>query len=151
MLKYRPAVLALASFGLFSHALLAGADDAIGYVRAIQGDAYLVQDGRQAKVAMDTPVTRGSLIKTEAGASLGVTFKDNTVMSLGPVSELRLDQYVYAPRLGDFKLDATLDRGTLAYLSGAIAKQNPAGVMLRTPTGAIGVRGSHFAIKIVDQ
>lgn len=151
MLNLRASVLALACFGLFMHGLSADAADTIGYVRVIQGDAYVVQAGQETKAALDTPVTEGSLIRTGAGASLGITFKDNTVMALGPATEISVDNYLYSPRQGHFKLDATLNKGTLAYLSGAIAKQNPDGVMLKTPTGAIGVRGSHFAIKVDDQ
>jgi hypothetical protein len=124
------------------------AADTIGYIRVIKGDAYLTQNGKDTKAAMDSPVTQGSLIKTDVGASLGITFKDNTVMALGPATEISIDDYAYSPRQGSFKLDATLSKGTLAYLSGAIAKQNPDGVMLKTPTGKVGVRGSHFAIKV---
>ena len=150
-MKLATSFVVMASLGLFMYGHCAGAAETIGYVRVIQGDAYLVQAGQQSKAALDAPVTQGSLIRTGPGAALGITFKDNTVMALGPATELSVDDYLYSPRQGRFKLAATLNKGTLAYLSGAIAKQNPDGVRLKTPTGAIGVRGSHFAIKVDDQ
>ncbi|MDD5365291.1 MAG: FecR family protein [Gallionellaceae bacterium] len=151
MLNLRAPVFVLASLGLFMLGDYAVAAEAIGYVRVLRGDAKLVQAGQETQAAMAAPVTQGSLIRTGPGASLGIIFKDNTVMALGPATEISIDNYLYSPSQGRFKLDATLSKGTLAYLSGAIAKQNPEGVLLKTPTGAIGVRGSHFAIKVDDR
>jgi hypothetical protein len=77
-----------------------------------------------------------------------VTFKDNTVMSFGPDTELTVDEYLYAPNKGNLKLGASLAKGTLAYLSGAIGKIKPDAVSVKTPTGTIGVRGTHFVVKV---
>ncbi|TCJ11798.1 hypothetical protein EZJ19_14165 [Parasulfuritortus cantonensis] len=145
----RKLALAIILLGLSTSSVLAA--DVAGYVRALHGDAYLTVDGQRSPAAADAPVSAGTRIETGSGASLGIVFKDNTVLSVGPGSALSLVDYAYAPSHGEFKLDATLEKGTLAYLAGAIAKQNPGGVMLKTPTGSVGVRGSHFAIKVDNQ
>jgi len=49
------------------------------------------------------------------------------------------------------KLGATMAKGTLAYLSGAIAKIKPDAVSVKTPTGTIGVRGTHFVLKVEEE
>jgi hypothetical protein len=114
-----------------------GADAVVGNVKVVKGDAYIVNKGQQVKATVGAPLASGDTLKTSAGASLGITFKDNTVMSFGP-----------APSQGKLKLGATIGKGTLAYLSGAIAKLKPEAVSLKTPTGTIGVRGTHFVIKV---
>jgi hypothetical protein len=125
------------------------ADNAIiGYVKTVKGEAFVVNAGHPVKAVVGTPVQPGSVLKTGANASLGVTFKDNTVMSFGPDTELTVDEYLYSPNKGQLKLGASLAKGTLAYLSGAIAKIKPDAVSVKTPTGTIGVRGTHFVVKV---
>jgi hypothetical protein len=123
---------------------------AIGYVKTVKGDAMVITGGQQAKAEVGTPVAVGSKLKTGANSSMGVTFKDNTVMSFGPNTELTVDEYLYSPNKGKLKLGATMAKGTLAYLSGAIAKIKPDAVTVKTPTGTIGVRGTHFVVKVED-
>lgn len=123
----------------------------IGYVKNVKGDALVINGSQQVKAAVGTPVATGSKLKTGSNASMGVTFKDNTVMSFGPNTELTVDEYLYAPNSGKLKLGATMARGTLAYLSGAIAKIKPDAVSVKTPTGTIGVRGTHFVVKVEDE
>lgn len=124
------------------------AEGPIGFVKTVKGDASVITEGKVVKAAPGTPVLAGSVLKTGSNASLGVTFKDNTVMSFGPDTELTVDEYLYSPNKGKLRLGASLAKGTLAYLSGAIAKIKPDAVTVKTPTGTIGVRGTHFVVRV---
>jgi hypothetical protein len=79
---------------------------------------------------------------------MGVTLADNTVMSFGPNTEVSLDAFLYKPDQGDLKLSTRISRGTLNFISGVIAKLKPEAVEINTPTGTIGVRGTHFLVKV---
>lgn len=137
---------------LLSVSLPAMADEAvIGYVKTVKGDAMVISGSQQTKAEVGTPVVTGNKLKTGANSSMGVTFKDNTVMSFGPNTELTVDEYLYSPNKGKLKLGATMAKGTLAYLSGAIAKIKPDAVTVKTPTGTIGVRGTHFVVKVEEE
>ena len=92
----------------------------------------------------------GSLLKTAPKATLGVTFKDNTVMSFGPDTELTVDEYLYAPAQNQFRLGTKLGKGTLNYVSGVIAMLKPEAVTVQTPSGIIGVRGTQFVVKVEE-
>ena len=122
----------------------------IGYVKTVKGNAMIISGNQQTKAEVGTPVSAGNKLKTGANSSMGVTFKDNTVMSFGPNTELTVDEYLYQPNKGKLKLGATMAKGTLAYLSGAIAKIKPDAVTVKTPTGTIGVRGTHFVVKVEE-
>ena len=115
--------------------------------------AQVIDDGRGVTLAHASTLEEGmrTKLKTGANSSMGVTFKDNTVMSFGPNTELTVDEYLYSPNKGKLKLGATMAKGTLAYLSGAIAKIKPDAVSVKTPTGTIGVRGTHFVVKVEDE
>lgn len=124
------------------------AEPPIGYVKTVKGEAFVVASNQRQAAAAGTPVFQGNRLVTGATGSLGVTFRDNTVMSFGPDTELVVDEYLYAPREGKLKLGTRLSKGTLNYVSGAIAKLKPEAVTVVTPTGTIGVRGTHFVVKV---
>lgn len=126
-------------------------DDVIGFVKTVGGDASILVAGKSVNAQPGTPLYIGSILRTGESGSLGVTFKDNTVVSLGPNSEVTVDEYLYAPAQGDLKLVASITKGTLHYISGVIAKLKPEAVAVKTPTGIIGVRGTHFLVKVESE
>ena len=126
------------------------ASAAVGYVKTVSGEAWVTTGGERVKAVPGTAVQIGSQLKTLSQATLGVTFKDNTVMSFGPDTELTVDEYLYAPAQGELKLGANLVKGSLNYVSGVIAKLKPEAVTVKTPTGIIGVRGTQFVAKVED-
>ncbi len=124
------------------------ASKAIGYVMKTEGEAAVIVDGKPQPAKVGMPVFVGSSIKTGANGSLGVTLEDNTLMSFGPNSQLSFDAFQYEPSEQDLKLSAKITHGTLNYISGVIAKLKPEAVEINTPTGTIGVRGTHFLVKV---
>ena len=120
----------------------------IGFVKTVSGQAEVVTGAQTQPAAVGTPVHLGSVLRTGARSSMGVTLRDETVMSFGPNTELTVDEFVYAPAQRDGRLSTRLARGTLNYVSGAIARQRPDNVQVRTPTGTIGIRGTHFVVEV---
>lgn len=141
-----------ASAGVLLGSPLAGQaqTDAIGYVKTVTGEAWVTTAGQRVQATPGTAVLLGSQLKTLAQASLGVTFRDNTVMAFGPDTELTVDEYLYAPAQGQLKLGTRLTRGSLNYVSGVIAKLKPDAVSVKTPSGIIGVRGTQFVARVED-
>lgn len=122
----------------------------IGYVKTVTGEAWVTSAGQRVRAQPGTAVLLGSRLQTGAAASLGMIFKDNTVMSFGPDTELTVDEYLYAPAQDQLKLSTRLLRGTLNYISGVIAKLKPEAVTVKTPAGIIGVRGTQFVARVED-
>lgn len=139
-------VLALAALPLVSQAQ----SGPVGYVKTVKGSAWVTTSGQRVQAQPGVPVMMGSQLSTKTNASMGVTFKDNTVMSFGPDTNLTVDEYLYAPAKGQFGLVARLDKGTLTYVSGVIAKLKPEAVAVKTPAGIIGVRGTTFFAKVEE-
>lgn len=123
----------------------------VGYVKNVKGTATVTTDGQVVQAQAGTPLHQGSALKTAAESSMGVIFKDNTLMSFGPSTELTVDEYLYEPGEGKLKLGARMGKGTLNYVSGVIAKLQPEAVTVKTPTGMIGVRGTQFLLKVVEE
>lgn len=120
----------------------------IGYIMTVQGEATVTSRGQTIDAAVGQAVVLGAVLRTGAQGSMGVTLSDNTVMSFGPNSEFTLDEYEFEPAREELRLSARISRGTLNFISGVIAKLKPEAVELKTPTGTIGVRGTHFLVKV---
>ncbi|WP_297647493.1 FecR domain-containing protein [Hydrogenophaga sp.] len=123
----------------------------VGYVKNVKGTATVTTDGQVVEAQPGTPLHQGSALKTDAQSSMGVMFKDNTMMSFGPSTVLTVDEYLYEPSEGKLKLGARMGKGTLNYVSGVIAKLQPEAVTIKTPTGMIGVRGTQFLLKVAEE
>ena len=123
----------------------------IGYVKNVTGEASVTTANNQRRAEVGRPMHQGSVLRTGAHSSMGVTFKDETLMSFGPDTELTVDEYLYAPAQGKLKLGSRLVKGTLNYVSGVIARLRPEAVSVDTPTGTIGVRGTQFVARIENE
>lgn len=146
-MRMRPIALGL----LLAATLSAWADEApIGYVKTLSGAATITTNKNKVAAQLGTPLFQGSQLKTGPKSSMGVTFKDDTVMSFGADTELTVDEYLYAPSQGKLKLGSSLAKGSMNYVSGVIAKLQPDAVSVKTPTGTIGVRGTQFVVKVDD-
>ncbi len=73
----------------------ARADDSIGQVKTAKGDVKVVRQGASLPLAVGDHVFQSDTISTAKGASVGITFVDNSMMSLGPSSQLALDQFQF--------------------------------------------------------
>ena len=127
------------------------AQEVIGYVKTVSGNAAVIDAGNSVVAQAGTPIKMGNTLKTGPKGTMGVTFKDNTVMSFGPDTELTVDEYLYAPGKDNLKFGTNMSKGSLQVVSGVIAKLKPQSVTMKTPTGMIGVRGTHFLVKVEPQ
>lgn len=125
-----------------------GAPAVIGYVKTVSGEAWSGPDGAPVPLAVGSPVRIGDTMKTGAGATLGIVLHDNTVMSFGPGTVARIDDFLYAPAAREGRLSTVLLRGTASVISGLIAKLRPDAQTLQTPTATLGIRGTHFLVKV---
>jgi hypothetical protein len=94
------------------------------------------------------PVFATDTLRTGDDGTVGVTLRDDTRLSLGPSSEVRLERYVYAPGEGGFEMVLKFVRGASAYVSGRMAKLAPDSIRLETPAAIVGVRGTTVAISV---
>ena len=142
---------ALALLGALLISTGTGAEEpSIGYVKNVTGEASVTNGRHRIKAEVGTAVIQGSVLRTGPKSSMGVTFKDETVMSFGPDTELTVDAYLYAPAQGKLKLGSKLTKGSLNYVSGVIAKLQPEAVTISTPSGIIGVRGTQFLVTVEE-
>jgi hypothetical protein len=124
---------------------------AAGRIKTVTGSAFFIRQKDIVPAKAGQPVFESDGLKTGADGYLGVVLKDDTLLSLGPNSEIHLDRFVYAPGEGRLALALRIARGVIAYVSGRIAKLSPDAVRLETPSAIVGVRGTRLAIRVEPQ
>ena len=77
-----------------------------------------------------------------------MTFIDNTRFSAGPNTRIELKQFRFNPTTQEGEFITEMNRGTLAIISGQIAKRSPEAMKIKTPTTTIGLRGAKVAVKV---
>jgi hypothetical protein len=119
-----------------------------GHIKVVTGAAFIVRQNTTLPAKPGDAVFAIDSLKTEAGGSLGVTLMDDTRISLGPNSEVRLERYVFAPAEGGLGMVLNFVRGVAAYVSGRMAKLAPDSIRLETPAAIVGVRGTTVAVNV---
>ena len=122
---------------------------AAGRVKVASGSVFIVRAGALVPAQAGQEVFEADTLKTGADGRLGITLKDDTRVSLGPSSEVRVDRFVFAPAEGRIGLVLEVVRGVMAYVSGRIAKLSPDSIRLETPAAVVGVRGTTLAVHVV--
>ena len=121
---------------------------AAGRIKVVTGSAFIVRQNTTLPAKPGDAVYAIDTLKTDADGTLGVTLMDDTRLSLGPSSEVRLERYVFAPAEGGLGMVLNFVRGVAAYVSGRMAKLAPDAIRLETPAAIVGVRGTTVAIKV---
>lgn len=119
-----------------------------GRVKVASGAAFVVRDGREMPATPGQVVFQADVLRTGPDGRVGITLNDDTRVSLGPASEVRLDRFSYASADGRLALVLKFVRGVAAYVSGRIAKLSPDSIRLETPAAIVGVRGTTLAIRV---
>jgi hypothetical protein len=121
-----------------------------GRIKISSGAAFVVRGGSVVPAQAGQVIFEADSLRTGADGHLGVTLKDDTRISLGPASEVRVDRFVYAPAEARIGLVLKVVRGVMAYVSGRIAKLSPDAIRLETPAAVVGVRGTTLAIRVPE-
>jgi hypothetical protein len=119
----------------------------IGFVKSLTGHATVTREGAESPLAVAMPIREKDRIETASDGELGVTFRDDTRVTLGPNSRLDLARFVFKPAESEYGFVMRLAYGTLQYISGLTAKLAPASISLETPSSTIAVRGTRLLIR----
>jgi hypothetical protein len=125
--------------------LLAGpaaAQNTIGAVDKLQGEATGTYAGETAPLAAAETVVLNEVVATETATRLEIGFDDGTTLTLGERAQMTLDSFVYAPTQGTGSMKIRVV-GAFRFVSGQAAKV--AGTTtITTPVASIGIRGTEL-------
>ena len=137
-------VLLAAALGLAAPAFAAD----IGIVKVSKGAVQLQRGADKLPVKVGTAVQTSDVILTGADGSAGITFTDNSLVSVGPNSVFAIDKYRFDSTTHAGEFEGNLRQGRLAAVSGKMVKQSPEAMKIRTPSAIMGVRGTEFVVQV---
>ena len=127
-------------------ALTAWAADEAGTVKVSKGNAYVERAGQKTPLAVGMHILVSDRVVTGADGAVGITLRDNTLLSAGPNSVLDINKFAFDSTTHAGVIDASVRRGTLSVISGKIAKSSPDKVVFSAPGMTLAVRGTEFVI-----
>ncbi len=148
MVTFRVWFGALVIIATATTALAQQSQSAAGRIKIASGAAFILRAGALVPAQAGEMVFEADALRTGADGRIGITLKDDTRVSIGPASEVRVDRFVFAPAEGRMGLVLKVVRGVMAYVSGRIAKLAPDSIRLETPAAVVGVRGTTLALRV---
>jgi hypothetical protein len=126
------------------------AEGGIGVIKTVEPELTVLRDGVSMPGEVGMVLMEHDVLKTGSSGAVGVVMNDDTTLSLGPGSELSMEEYVFRPNEGAFSVVLRMVKGTFVYMSGLIGKLSPDSIRLETPDSTIAVRGTRLLIKVKD-
>ena len=121
----------------------------VARIKVVKGTVSVDRAGSPVPATVGLPLQEGDVVRTGKDGAVGITFKDDSLLSAGPGSTLAIDRFKFNPTTHAGSFETTLRSGTLAVASGKIARQSPDAMRVRTPSTVLGVRGTEFAVRAV--
>ena len=120
----------------------------IGRIKLVSGAATVLRGTQTLAATSGLILQKGDTLVTGKDGRVGVTFNDNTRFAAGPNSRLSVADYAFDDTTHKGKFLTRVDKGSVAIVSGQIAKSNKDAMRVRTPTALLGVRGTRFVVEV---
>jgi hypothetical protein len=120
----------------------------IGLIKVSSGAVFIERAGANLKAEVGTAVQVSDVLRTGADGSVGITFSDNSLLSIGPGTVFAIDKYQFDSTTYAGEFMGSLKQGKLAAISGKMVKQSPEAMKIRTPSAVMGVRGTEFVVQV---
>jgi FecR protein len=132
----------------FSPEEKAGAMQLVGKVIFSQGPVEAQRDGNTRQLAQGDAVCVGETIVTWQSGTVRMRMADNAMITVSPLTQLKIEKYVYGGTSKDSSRLALL-RGTGRFVTGDIGKAFPQNDLVQTPAATIGVRGTDHEATVI--
>jgi hypothetical protein len=140
----RKALILAAALAVAGPALAAD----IGLIKVSSGDVQIQRGAGKVSATVGTSLQTADVIVTGADGSAGITFSDNSLVSVGPNTVFAIEKYQFDSTTYAGEFEGNLKQGRLAAVSGKMVKQSPESMKIRTPSAIMGVRGTEFLVQV---
>ena len=120
----------------------------IGQIKVSKGSVEIQRGATKIAATVGVGLQTTDVVVTGADGSAGITFTDNSLVSVGPNSVFAIDKYSFDSTTHAGEFEGNLKQGRLAAVSGKMVKQSPESMKIRTPSAIMGVRGTEFVVQV---
>jgi hypothetical protein len=141
---YRPPAVMIAA-ALALQPSICGAQSNIGSAASVRNQVEGILGGQTNNLSSGSSVHSNELIRSGEAAVAELVFVDQTKLSVGPRSEVRLDKFVYDPNKRGGAVVVQASRGAYRFITGV---QDPRNYEIKTPYATLGVRGTVLELNL---
>lgn len=114
--------------------------DTVGTAAAVRPASTGTPPGGAARqLKIGTGIVSRERIQTSGSGSLQLMFNDKSTLTVGPGSDLVIDEFVYSPGKSGGRFATRLTKGALRFVGGEIS--HTTGATINTPVATLGIRG----------
>jgi|HubBroStandDraft_6_1064221.scaffolds.fasta_scaffold600812_2 hypothetical protein len=135
------ALTVIVAAGLTLPSTICFAEGKIGNAITIKNQVEGVTAAGTQPLATGSEIYSNELVRTGGQSMAQLLFVDNTNLSVGPVSTIRLDEFVYNPNGAKGNVVLRAGVGAFRFITGL---QEPKSYTINTEFASIGVRGTEF-------
>jgi hypothetical protein len=120
----------------------------IGRIKTVVGQASIVRGTTATPATPGATLTVKDVLTTGKDGRIGITFIDNSRFAIGPNAHIALAEFEFDDTTHKGNSLTQVDRGSLAIVSGQIAKENKDAMKVKTPTSLLAARGTRFVVDV---
>jgi len=121
----------------------------IGAAGGVSGDVFCEDpDGERRRMSSGKTIYHMSKCISGPDGRMQVMLLDRTVFTIGPHSEIVMDEFIYDPSTRVGTITATVTEGVLRFVTGTIARKKPESMKIKIPPGIVGIRGTDGIIRV---
>jgi len=120
----------------------------IGRIKSVTGEASVMRGPQKLPATPGQTLNVKDVLVTGRDGRIGVTFIDNSRFAVGPNARIALAEFQFDENTHEGSSLTRVDRGSLAIVSGQIAKENKDAMKVKTPTSLLAARGTRFVVDV---
>jgi len=132
----------------------AASAESIGTVTRLEGSLVASRaDGSVKVLGVDSTIEAGDILSSRKQTYVAVTLADNSIVTLGPDTDLKIERYVFQKQApdGDGAVLA-LANGSVRVTAGILGTRgSEEKVTLATPTASLDIRGANLIVEYVAE
>jgi len=120
----------------------------IATVTAVKGQVEIVRNEKSINAVVGFSLNVKDRVLTIGKSVAQLSFKDDTVITLGKNSDFKISDYIFEPKVK--KTRFSIARGVFKSITGKIGKVAPKKFKIKTKTATMGIRGTTVIGRVSD-
>ncbi|MCT7472018.1 FecR family protein [Aliarcobacter cryaerophilus] len=117
----------------------------IGKITLLEGEAFVKRGEETLRLNISDSISNNDFIETKINSKVKITFTDNTIITIGKESSLKIEDYFFdSNNKNSAKTELNVSKGAFHAITGQIGKVNPEKFKLKTKNATIGIRGTEI-------
>ena len=117
----------------------------IGKITLLEGEAFVKRGEETLRLNISDSISNNDFIETKTNSKVKITFIDNTIITIGKESSLKIEDYFFdSNNKNSAKSELSVSKGAFHAITGQIGKVNPEKFKLKTKNATIGIRGTEI-------